>query len=285
MWQTVIADTDPSVAPAADEQPVVPSDFRVVSATTREQWHALVERALGDIARGSLSKIVLARAVRISADHPFDLRAVLAHLRRAQPGCIVYADRGYVGASPELLVRKVGSRVTSRPSPERASTPTSSSVRRRTPANTNWSSTPWCRLCGSIAPTCASTARRHCNSPTSATSRPPCPRTPTSRPPRSRTSSRRCTPRRPSPVPPAGSRSTRSPRWKPSRAGRYAGPCGWIDGNGDGEFVVALRGGEIDGSHAVIHAGAGIVAGSEPDAEWAETQQKLTPMLQALVRP
>ena len=67
--------------------------------------------------------------------------------------------------------------------------------------------------------------------------------------------------------------------------GRYAGPCGWIDRHGDGEFVVALRGGEIDGTHAVIHAGAGIVAGSDPDAEWAETQQKLTPMLQALVRP
>jgi isochorismate synthase EntC len=67
--------------------------------------------------------------------------------------------------------------------------------------------------------------------------------------------------------------------------GRYAGPCGWIDRNGDGEFVVALRGGEIDGAHAVIHAGAGIVAGSDPDAEWAEIQQKLTPMLQALVRP
>ena len=35
----------------------------------------------------------------------------------------------------------------------------------------------------------------------------------------------------------------------------------------------------------MLHAGAGIVAGSDPDAEWAETQQKLTPMLQALVRP
>ena len=67
--------------------------------------------------------------------------------------------------------------------------------------------------------------------------------------------------------------------------GRYAGPCGWIDRDGDGEFVVALRGGEIDGTHAVIHAGAGIVSGSDPDAEWTETQQKLTPMLQALVRP
>jgi menaquinone-specific isochorismate synthase len=66
---------------------------------------------------------------------------------------------------------------------------------------------------------------------------------------------------------------------------RYAGPCGWVDARGDGEFVVALRGGVIEGNRARIHAGAGIVSGSDPGAEWAETQQKLMPMLQALVRP
>ncbi len=49
--------------------------------------------------------------------------------------------------------------------------------------------------------------------------------------------------------------------------------------------MVALRGGVVDGTRARIHAGAGIVGGSDPDAEWAETQQKLMPMLQALVRP
>ena len=67
--------------------------------------------------------------------------------------------------------------------------------------------------------------------------------------------------------------------------GRYAGPVGWVDGRGDGEWAVALRGAELDGRRAVLRAGAGIVAGSEPDAEWAETQAKLEPMLQALVRP
>ena len=67
--------------------------------------------------------------------------------------------------------------------------------------------------------------------------------------------------------------------------GRYAGACGWVDAHGDGEFVVALRCAEIDGAHARCFAGAGIVAGSEPGAEWAETQAKLQPMLGALVRP
>ena len=67
--------------------------------------------------------------------------------------------------------------------------------------------------------------------------------------------------------------------------GRYAGPVGWVDAAGDGEWAVALRGGEIHGRTAVLRAGAGIVAGSDPDAEWAETEAKLEPMLRALVRP
>ena len=68
--------------------------------------------------------------------------------------------------------------------------------------------------------------------------------------------------------------------------GRYAGACGWVDANGDGEFVVALRcAADRRRERRGCYAGAGIVAGSEPGAEWAETQAKLQPMLRALVRP
>ena len=66
---------------------------------------------------------------------------------------------------------------------------------------------------------------------------------------------------------------------------RYAGPVGWVDARGDGAWGVALRCAEIQGRKARLVAGAGIVAGSDPDAEWAETQAKLEPMLQALVSP
>jgi menaquinone-specific isochorismate synthase len=74
-------------------------------------------------------------------------------------------------------------------------------------------------------------------------------------------------------------------RLEPFDRGRYAGPVGWVDARGDGEWAIALRGAELDGARARLVAGAGIVAGSEPDAEWAETQAKLEPMLRALVRP
>jgi isochorismate synthase EntC len=74
-------------------------------------------------------------------------------------------------------------------------------------------------------------------------------------------------------------------RLEPVDRGRYAGPVGWVDADGDGEWAVALRGAAIDGTRAVLHAGAGIVAGSDPDAEWEETGAKLDPMLRALIRP
>jgi isochorismate synthase EntC len=65
--------------------------------------------------------------------------------------------------------------------------------------------------------------------------------------------------------------------------GWYAGPVGWTDGSGEGEFVVALRSALVRGADALLYAGAGIVAGSDPDAEIAETRLKLQPMLSALL--
>lgn len=64
--------------------------------------------------------------------------------------------------------------------------------------------------------------------------------------------------------------------------GRYAGPVGWIDARGDGEWGIALRCAQINGKRARLFAGCGIVAGSDPEAEYAESQAKLIPMRTAL---
>ena len=64
--------------------------------------------------------------------------------------------------------------------------------------------------------------------------------------------------------------------------GRYAGPVGWIDAAGDGELGIALRCGQINGDSIRIFAGCGIVAGSDPDKELAESAAKLVPMRSAL---
>ncbi|MDR1394424.1 MAG: isochorismate synthase [Bifidobacteriaceae bacterium] len=66
--------------------------------------------------------------------------------------------------------------------------------------------------------------------------------------------------------------------------GRYAGPVGWVDQNGDGEWGLALRCAQLssDRRAARLWAGGGIVAASDPSAELAETEAKLLPMRQAL---
>lgn len=64
--------------------------------------------------------------------------------------------------------------------------------------------------------------------------------------------------------------------------GWYAAPLGWLDAHGNGEFAVALRSGLIDGDTARLFAGCGIVAGSDPQAEFAESCLKFQVMLRAL---
>jgi isochorismate synthase len=66
--------------------------------------------------------------------------------------------------------------------------------------------------------------------------------------------------------------------------GWYAGPVGWVDARGDGEFVVAIRSGVIADDQAHLFVGCGIVADSEPDREWAESSMKLESLTQALGR-
>jgi menaquinone-specific isochorismate synthase len=64
--------------------------------------------------------------------------------------------------------------------------------------------------------------------------------------------------------------------------GWYAGPIGWLDLDGNGEFAVALRSALVDNNRATLFAGCGIVADSLPTSEYAESRLKLSVMLRAL---
>ena len=64
--------------------------------------------------------------------------------------------------------------------------------------------------------------------------------------------------------------------------GRYSGPVGWVDPAGNGEFAIALRCGLTSGTRLRLFAGAGIMPDSDPDAELAETEAKMRPLLDAL---
>lgn len=65
--------------------------------------------------------------------------------------------------------------------------------------------------------------------------------------------------------------------------GLYAGALGWLNARGGGEFFVGIRSALIEGARARTYAGAGIVAGSTPEKEFAETELKFKAMLDALV--
>ncbi|MDJ0617403.1 MAG: isochorismate synthase [Calothrix sp. MO_192.B10] len=65
--------------------------------------------------------------------------------------------------------------------------------------------------------------------------------------------------------------------------GLYAAPLGWVDAEGNCEFIVGIRSALINGDRARLYAGAGIVAGSDPDKELIEIQLKLQALLRALI--
>jgi menaquinone-specific isochorismate synthase len=282
-WCTVIEIAAAGATPLQVAHPS-PVKFSVAACTPRRDWDAAVGRALDLIARRHLEKVVLARAVRVEADAAFDVRRVCAELRRTQPGCTVYAHGGYVGASPELLVRKRGADVLARPL---AGTGASAQQLLGSPKDA--------REHQLVVDAVRDALARHCDgvqhdgpAPVELADLTHLGTTVTARAGDDTSVLDLMLALHPTPAvagTPRGAAVDLIAELETVDRGRYAGPCGWVDARGDGAFVVALRGAEISGSTALLHAGAGIVAGSDPGAEWRETQQKFEPMLRALVRP
>jgi menaquinone-specific isochorismate synthase len=286
-----VTEVEPVVAPAAE--PARPATrFSVVAPRTRDEWRAIVRAALEAIARGDLEKVVLAREVVVEADTPFDAREVATRLVSQQPGAYVYAFEGLVGASPELLLRRFGTDVESLPvagtavaDGDRASLRAlAESVKdhrehrfvveaivdalRERCDDLDAGSVPEVAVFGHVAHL-ATRVRGRLREPAA---------------------SALDLARTLHPSPAVGG-TPRDAAVEAIRSlegfdrGRYAGPVGWVDARGDGEWAIALRGAQLDGARARLLAGAGIVEGSDPDAEWSETQAKFEPMLRALVRP
>jgi menaquinone-specific isochorismate synthase len=273
----------------------VPRRFTVEARQDLADWDAAVAAALELIRARALRKVVLAREVTVEADTPFSVAAVLATLRRTQPGCFVYAAGGFVGASPELLVRREGERVTSRPM--------AGTVARQASVEADDRAIEQLRASvkdneehALVVEAVVAALRASCDE---VVVRAPEPVRLTNvthlttaiearLADRSRSAVDLALDLHPTPAvggSPRAAALDAIARLEPFSRGAYAGPVGWVDGKGDGEFAVALRCAELDGPRARLLAGAGIVRGSDPDAEWAETQAKLEPMLRALVRP
>ena len=303
-WLTIIgpADDDVSSLPGEGSVPKSVNGHGVAGADGgvdrrevpgREVWTESVRRILSSIDAGDVRKVVLARELVVEAGGPFDRRIVLDRLRRSHPSCFTYAAGGFVGASPELLIRRRHDEVASCPmagTVRRGATPEEDEALvaglRRSVKEAEEHRLLVDAVVSALAPVCVEQP---------SAGEPDVVRFPTVSHLATRVSGvlRRPAPSalalagRLHPTPAVGG----LPRSEALAAiaaledfdrGLYAGPVGWVDANGDGEWAVALRGAQLDGCRARLIAGAGIVAGSDPEAEWAETEAKLRPMLAAV---
>jgi len=259
-------------------------------------WRAGVVAALEAIAAGRLDKVVLAREAGVEADGPFPRAEVLRRLRRRPGGStFLYASGGFVGATPELLVARRGRVATSRPMA--GTVPRGDSAAAEADGLARLTGSPkeaveHRLVVDAVAGGLAKVADRV------QVGRPEVVRLATVAHLATEITAE-LTGTLPTalelagllhPTPAVGG----SPRdaalaaiaaLEPFDRGCYAGPVGWVDRAGDGEWALALRGATLAGRHARLLAGAGIVPGSDPDAEWAETEHKLRAMLEVLLSP
>jgi menaquinone-specific isochorismate synthase len=293
-WLTTITPAGEPAWHAGAQRPLVtPAQIRWHDGSLSAfEWQQAVSAAVRRITGGDLRKVVLARDLYAYADQPIDARVLLRRLAARYPGCFTFACGGLVGATPELLVRRTGRKVsalvlagtmprgaTAAEDAELATTLLGSakdneehgyavdSLRdtidplcqalRMAPhpqlirfANVQHLGT-WVH--GTLATGHSALALAAAVHPTAAVGG-----TPT----------------------PAAVELIRELERMDRQ--RYAGPVGWVDADGNGEWGIALRCAQLDGNRAHLFAGCGIVAGSQPAAELAEAQVKFRPMQTAL---
>ena len=270
-------------------------------------WPRVVARAVRRIGTGTVEKVVLARdvAVRHRDGDVVRVAPVLERLQARYGATWTFAVDGLVGATPEMLVRLQGGRARSRVlagTIRRAEAAAASPVP-PTPAGDH-PTDPRLRLVRSVKDldehayavrSVAEALRPHCTDLQ-------VPEDPyvlelpdvyhlasdlTGRMVSGATSLRLAAALHPSAAvcgTPTPAAAAVIEELEGMDRGRYAGPVGWVDGSGDGDWGIALRCGELapDRRSLRIFAGGGIVAASDPRAELAETEVKLTAMRHAL---
>jgi menaquinone-specific isochorismate synthase len=298
-WMTTIGVSSHlpgGLVPSVASPPLAPPDVTFADgALSGAQWSTVVARAVDRINAGELDKVVLARDLAANASSAIDPRWLLQRLAERYDTTWVFAVDGLVGATPELLVRLEKGLVTSRVlagtirrtgddehdlalaaslarsskdleeheyavrSVAEALAPHCSSINvPESPfvlhlSNVMHLATDVAGVLTDSATSLALAASLHpsaaiCGTPTLAA-------------------------------------DTVIREFEQMDRGRYAGPVGWMDATGDGEWGIALRCGALDKADASqmrLFAGCGIVAGSDPAAELAESDAKFVPMRDAL---
>ncbi|GAA1781154.1 isochorismate synthase [Nostocoides veronense] len=284
----------PELIPASD--PSSPGEIAFADGPkTAAEWEIAVAEAVTRITRGDLDKVVLARALVAQGEQPIEPQWLLRRLAAAYANTWVFAVAGLVGATPEMLVRLDRGLATSRV--------LAGTIRRTGDDDHDLA------LAASLARSSkdleeheyavrsvADSLARHCGSMN-------VPETPfvlhlpnvmhlatdvAGAVDDGSTSLELAASLHPSaavcgtPTPAADALIT---ELEGMDRGRYAGPVGWMDAAGDGEWGIGLRSGRLDEADPrtiTLYAGCGIVAGSDPDDEVAESDAKFLPMRDAL---
>jgi menaquinone-specific isochorismate synthase len=298
-WVTTVGDAlplPPFLGPAAADGPA-PRLRYADGALDPASWCAAVATAVQRIDAGDLAKVVLARDLLVSADVPLEPRRILRRLAARFPDCWTFAVDGMLGATPELLLRRTGRQLSARvlagtaprgagADDERLAAALVGSAKDRSEHALAVDSLvsaldPYCTdLTAPAEPELLTLANvRHLASDVLGTQR--------STGARGRADLlaliEAVHPTAAVCGTPTEDAATMIAELEGMDRGRYAGPVGWLDARGDGEFGLALRCAEVTGpNEARLFAGCGIVAGSDPAAELAETQAKFAAFQAAL---
>ncbi len=284
---------------ARDLSPVgpQPTTMTVRSLLTPEFWRdEVVARGIKHIQAGEVRKVVLARELEVFADEPFNTADVIERLRQSFSAAILIAIDGLIGASPELLVSRIGEVVRAHPlagTAPRSSDPiidqrlatelhASTKNRHEHRLTIDWLLDTLLPFCSYVdaepEPSIVTLANVHhlgtlvegvLSDPTPSVLELVAALHPT----------------------PAVGGDTQAAALRLISEielmdrGPYAGAAGWVDGAGNGAFAVSLRVAKINGASARVWAGCGIVGESDPAAELAETRTKFQAILGALIRP
>ncbi len=280
---------------AAAEPPAAPVGVSFADGSLNgEQWMSVVADAVERINRGDLEKVVLARDLVATTDEPIDVRWPLHRLSEVYPMCWTFHVDGMFGATPEMLVRRERGLVTSR---VLAGTirRTGDDDRDLALAATLARSSKDLEEHEYAVRSVADALEPHCSSMN-------VPEAPfvlhlpnvmhlatdvagVVHDAATVSSLQLAEALHPSAAvggTPTGTATDLITEIEGMARDRYAGPVGWMDASGDGEWGIALRSAAISGSTVRLFAGCGIVADSDPEAELAEAQAKFVPVRDAL---
>ena len=284
--------------PGASALLTAPAEIRWHDGSlTAPQWQRAVATAVQRIKAGQLSKVVLARDLYATAARDLDIRVILRRLAGRYPDCYTFACANLVGATPELLIRRqdddVSSLVLGGTAPRGrddaedarlgAALLASAKEREEHEYAVVGVRAVLAARCDRLKMDSAPSLRRFANVQHLATWI-------TGRLDGGQAASEHSVLALADALhytpavcgTPAETAMELIRDLEAMDRGRYAGPVGWVDARGNGEWGIALRCAQVDGRRARLFAGCGIVAGSDPEAELAETQAKFAAMQFAL---